>query len=101
MFQSFDTTSTPEHGAARLANLRAQMQDAQLDGFIIPRADAHQGEYVAPRDQRLAWLTGFTGSAKRSAPAMARRSGLASAQRSGSASARASAAACSSSRQAR
>ena len=63
MFQSFDTTSTPEHGAARLANLRAQMQDAQLDGFIIPRADAHQGEYVAPRDERLQWLTGFTGSA--------------------------------------
>ncbi|WP_372837223.1 aminopeptidase P family protein, partial [Puniceibacterium confluentis] len=34
-----------------------------LDGFIVPRADAHQGEYVAPRDDRLAWLTGFTGSA--------------------------------------
>ncbi|WP_293444987.1 aminopeptidase P family protein [Planktotalea sp.] len=63
MFQSFDTTSTPEHGAARLADLRTQMQDAQLDGFIIPRADAHQGEYVAPRDERLQWLTGFTGSA--------------------------------------
>lgn len=32
-------------------------------GFLIPRTDAHQGEYVAPRDERLAWLTGFTGSA--------------------------------------
>ncbi|MDA7965586.1 aminopeptidase P family protein, partial [Ruegeria sp.] len=32
-------------------------------GFLIPRADAHQGEYVAPRDERLSWLTGFTGSA--------------------------------------
>jgi Xaa-Pro aminopeptidase len=34
-----------------------------MAGFIIPRADAHQGEYVALRDQRLQWLTGFTGSA--------------------------------------
>jgi Xaa-Pro aminopeptidase len=40
-----------------------QLDVAQLDGFIIPRADAHQGEYVAARDARLAWLTGFTGSA--------------------------------------
>ena len=63
MFQSFDTTSTPEHGPARLANLRAQMQSEAFDGFIIPRADAHQGEYVAPHDERLQWLTGFTGSA--------------------------------------
>jgi len=63
MFQSFDTTSTPEHGPARLAALRAQMHDAGLDGFLIPRADAHQGEYVAAHDERLQWLTGFTGSA--------------------------------------
>ncbi|WCR05292.1 aminopeptidase P family protein [Paracoccus saliphilus] len=34
-----------------------------LDAFIVPRADAHQGEYVADADARLAWLTGFTGSA--------------------------------------
>jgi Xaa-Pro aminopeptidase len=63
MFQSFDTTSTPEHGPARLAKLREELQKARLDGFIIPRADAHQGEYVAPHDERLQWLTGFTGSA--------------------------------------
>jgi len=43
--------------------LRAQIIAAGLDGFIVPRADAHQGEYVAARDARLAWLTGFTGSA--------------------------------------
>ena len=35
----------------------------RLDGFIVPRADEHQGEYVPPCGQRLAWLTGFTGSA--------------------------------------
>ncbi|MGB7316423.1 MAG: aminopeptidase P family protein [Planktotalea sp.] len=63
MFQSFDTTSSPEHGPARLAALRAEMAVEALDGFIIPRADAHQGEYVAPHDERLQWLTGFTGSA--------------------------------------
>ncbi len=39
------------------------MAKAGLQGVLVPRADAHQGEYVAPRDERLAWLTGFTGSA--------------------------------------
>lgn len=34
-----------------------------LAGFVVPRADVHQGEYVAARDERLQWLTGFTGSA--------------------------------------
>ena len=58
MFQSFDTTSTPEHGPARLDKLRKQLAQKKLDGFIVPRADAHQGEYVAPHDERLQWLTG-------------------------------------------
>jgi Xaa-Pro aminopeptidase len=63
MFQTFDVTARPEQGPPRLAKLREQMQMAGLDGFLVPRADAHQGEYVAPRDARLSWLTGFTGSA--------------------------------------
>lgn len=63
MFQSFEVTSRPEDGPARLASLRVQISAERLDGFLVPRADAHQGEYVAPRDARLAWLTGFTGSA--------------------------------------
>ncbi|RBW61034.1 aminopeptidase P family protein [Ruegeria sp. A3M17] len=63
MFQSFAVTARPEQGPPRLAALRSQMAQDRLDGFLIPRADAHQGEYVAPRDERLAWLTGFTGSA--------------------------------------
>ncbi|MCP3972629.1 MAG: aminopeptidase P family protein [Rhodobacteraceae bacterium] len=63
MFQTFDPTTTPDQGPPRLAALRAEMAREDLDGFLIPRADAHQGEYVAPRDDRLAWLTGFTGSA--------------------------------------
>ncbi|WGW03293.1 aminopeptidase P family protein [Tropicibacter oceani] len=63
MFQSFETTASPEQGPERLAALRVAMQAAGVDGFLVPRADAHQGEYVAPRDERLSWLTGFTGSA--------------------------------------
>ncbi|AWJ84582.1 X-Pro aminopeptidase [Azospirillum sp. TSH58] len=49
--------------AARIAALRGVLARADLDGFIVPRGDEHQGEYVPPRAQRLAWLTGFTGSA--------------------------------------
>ncbi|MFT6424562.1 MAG: Xaa-Pro aminopeptidase [Celeribacter sp.] len=63
MFQSFDVTSHPDQAAPRVTALRVAMTDAGLDAFIVPRADAHQGEYVAPCDERLAWLTGFTGSA--------------------------------------
>ncbi|MEM5467841.1 aminopeptidase P family protein [Celeribacter marinus] len=63
MFQTFNVTSSPDQAAPRVTNLRIAMADAGLDGFLIPRADAHQGEYVAPCDERLAWLTGFTGSA--------------------------------------
>lgn len=63
MLQSFTDAARPDLGATRLADLRAQMAATGLAGFLVPRADAHQGEYVAPRDDRLAWLTGFTGSA--------------------------------------
>ncbi len=63
MFQTFNVTARPEQGPPRLAELRAQMAAENLDGFLVPRADAHQGEYVPAHDERLAWLTGFTGSA--------------------------------------
>ncbi len=63
MFQTFETTARPGQGPARLASLRGVLAEAGIDGFIVPRADAHQGEYVAPHDERLQWLTGFTGSA--------------------------------------
>ena len=48
---------------ARLAALRADMRRRRLAGFVVPRSDEHQGEYVAARSERLAWLSGFTGSA--------------------------------------
>jgi len=55
----FERVGRPE----RLGQLRKELAGRGLDGFIVPRADEHQGEYVPPRGQRLAWLTGFTGSA--------------------------------------
>ncbi|MCC5988123.1 MAG: aminopeptidase P family protein [Pararhodobacter sp.] len=61
--QSFTATTNPEQGPPRLARLRAELARRGLSGFLVPRADAHQGEYVSARDDRLAWLTGFTGSA--------------------------------------
>ncbi len=63
MIQSFIDKASPEQGPPRLKLLRAAIKDANLDGWLVPRADVHQGEYVAPGDERLAWLTGFTGSA--------------------------------------
>ena len=63
MFQSFEVISHPADGPPRLAALRKVIAAEGLDGFLVPRADAHQGEYVADCDARLAWLTGFTGSA--------------------------------------
>lgn len=49
--------------ASRLEALRAELRRLGVDGFIVPRADEHQGEYVPRAAQRLAWLTGFSGSA--------------------------------------
>ena len=63
MLQSFEVTSDPDAGIERLALLRKLLLEEGLDGFLVPRSDAHQGEYVAARDERLSWLTGFTGSA--------------------------------------
>jgi Xaa-Pro aminopeptidase len=48
---------------ARVALLREELAARKLDGFIVPRSDEHQGEYVPTAGQRLAWLSGFTGSA--------------------------------------
>ncbi|WP_136634908.1 aminopeptidase P family protein [Pseudooceanicola onchidii] len=63
MFQTFDSPSSPDQGPPRLARLRDVMTAEKIDAYLVPRADRFQGEYVAPRDDRLAWLTGFTGSA--------------------------------------
>ncbi|UWU67408.1 aminopeptidase P family protein [Bradyrhizobium sp. NC92] len=67
MFEAhFQTFEEPEAGialAARLAALREELARRKLTGFVVPRADQQQNEYVPPSEERLAWLTGFTGSA--------------------------------------
>ncbi|MEZ5812092.1 MAG: aminopeptidase P family protein [Rhizobiaceae bacterium] len=63
MFQTFDEVADPSLAAERIAALRRQIDETGLDGFLVPRADEHQGEYVPPRAERLKWLTGFSGSA--------------------------------------
>ncbi len=63
MFQTFDTVAQPALGPPRVKALRAAMVEAGVDCVLVPRADAHQGEYVPPADERLQWLTGFSGSA--------------------------------------
>jgi Xaa-Pro aminopeptidase len=63
LFQSFEDTADPSQSASRIAALRAILKRLGLDGFIVPRADRQQNEYVPPSEERLSWLTGFTGSA--------------------------------------
>ncbi|WEX76328.1 aminopeptidase P family protein [Sinorhizobium numidicum] len=63
MFQSYEVTSTPQYGKERTAALRAAFAPLGIDGFLVPRADEFQGEYVPASSERLSWLTGFTGSA--------------------------------------
>jgi Xaa-Pro aminopeptidase len=63
MRQSFDETTDPSFGARHLPLLRARMAEQGLDGFLIPHEDEHQNEYLPDANERLAWATGFTGSA--------------------------------------
>ena len=62
-FQIFDDPPEASKSAPRLAALRAELTRRGLDGFVVPHADRHQNEYLPPSEERLAWLTGFTGSA--------------------------------------
>ena len=63
MFQSYVSRSNRAAGPKRLDALREQLRIEGLAGFLIPHADEHQNEYLPERAERLAWLTGFTGSA--------------------------------------
>jgi len=62
-FQTFDDVSERAHSAPRIAALRGELKRLGLDGFVVPRADRQQNEYLPASEERLAWLTGFTGSA--------------------------------------
>jgi len=62
-FQTFDDSHERAAAPARIAALRAELKRRGLDGFVVPRADRQQNEYLPASEERLAWLTGFTGSA--------------------------------------
>ena len=63
MFQTFDQSTDSGTSPARVAALRDRLRGEGIHGFIVPRADAHQGETVAPHDERLAFLAGWAGLA--------------------------------------
>jgi Xaa-Pro aminopeptidase len=63
MLQTFENPPANAKDPARVDRLRAIMAQRGVDAFLVPRADEHQGEYVARSAERLKWLTGFSGSA--------------------------------------
>jgi Xaa-Pro aminopeptidase len=63
MRQNFDESTDPSFGARHLPRLRQEMARQGLDGFLVPHEDEHQNEYLPAANDRLGWLTGFTGSA--------------------------------------
>src|SRR5271154_3054772 len=63
MRQTFDETTDPSFGREHAPLIRKAMADQGLDGFVIPHEDEHQNEYLPAANDRLAWATGFTGSA--------------------------------------
>lgn len=63
MFQKFEVLSTPARARAHVEKLRATFDDLGIDALAVPRSDEYLGEYVPACNERLAWLTSFTGSA--------------------------------------
>ena len=63
MRQTFDEHTSPDFGPRHVPLIRAAMAQQGLDGFLVPHEDEHQNEYLPEANDRLAWATGFTGSA--------------------------------------
>jgi Xaa-Pro aminopeptidase len=63
MRQTFDETADRSFGPKHVPLIRKAMADQGLDGFVAPHEDEHQNEYLPAANDRLAWATGFTGSA--------------------------------------
>jgi Xaa-Pro aminopeptidase len=63
MRQTFNETTDPSFGRQHAPLIRQAMAAQGLDGFVIPHEDEHQNEYLPAANDRLAWATGFTGSA--------------------------------------
>src|SRR5215207_7499486 len=62
MLKTLDPATEKAAIPHRLEALRGELKSQGLDGFIVPRQDEFQGEYVAAYAERLRWLTGFAGS---------------------------------------
>ena len=62
-FQTFDVTGGPEFGHRNLPKLRTHMETLGLDAFLVPHEDEYQNEYLPDCNERLMWVSGFTGSA--------------------------------------
>ncbi|MFN3583146.1 aminopeptidase P family protein [Phenylobacterium sp.] len=63
MRQTFDETTDRSFGPKHVPLIRKAMEAQGLDGFLVPHEDEHQNEYLPAANDRLAWATGFTGSA--------------------------------------
>jgi Xaa-Pro aminopeptidase len=63
MRQTFDESTDPSFGPKHVPLIRAAMAAQGLDGFLVPHEDEHQNEYLPAANDRLAWASGFTGSA--------------------------------------
>ncbi len=63
MHQNFESRSAPNLAAPRMARLRSEMEKHALDAWLVPHDDEYQNEYLPECAERLAWITGFTGSA--------------------------------------
>jgi Xaa-Pro aminopeptidase len=63
MRQTFDETTDRSFGPKHVPLIREAMARQGLDGFLVPHEDEHQNEYLPAANDRLAWATGFTGSA--------------------------------------
>ena len=63
MRQTFDESTDRSFGPKHVPLIRKAMADQGLDGFVTPHEDEHQNEYLPAANDRLAWATGFTGSA--------------------------------------
>ncbi len=62
MKQNFDVKGGPQIGRENLPKLRAELAKLSLDGFYVPHEDEFQNEYLPDANERLAWVSGFTGS---------------------------------------
>src|SRR5919201_2626290 len=63
MYQSFEEAAAPAASGERVKALQRELRTRRLKGFLVPHSDEHQDEFLSPSAERLAWLTGFTGSA--------------------------------------